>query len=478
MSHLHTKTTLKIVGTLLILFALIPVNSFSASPPTTNYSIDASAEMGNNSWYISAVPITLTATPGTSPVESITHWIDSDPQTVSLSNPTTRTLIAQGQHVFNFFAKDTANITEATKTFNYKIDLLAPKNWSNFTLTNSGNAHTFTISITVSDVTSGLDNTSAEFQYSVDGGSTWGYYSNLTQCNSTWNDNQWRAASISPSTPGTPTGTITIPSTDYCNSNWSETKYIRIRVKDMAGLQSTKQYALMAPWIQTSGGDIYSNGPIDMLTENGPAATGIVITATDTINNFTSTQGWNIKDYEITSQSIYSTFYNKFGGSAQPFPSSIPTTLGSTVFIGNDTAVNSSYIPAQLSTAQNIALVVFINGDLFIDGNIQLHPSSHIVWIVSGNVGIRNSVTRADGIYFIDGEFDSSYNGNSSNQLLITGSIFANQGIHLTRSLSNSNNLTTPAERIVFSPGVFFNTTLTSLMRIATTITWKEYTPY
>jgi hypothetical protein len=478
MSHIQHSYKTKAVIAFLLLCIFIPKDIFSATPPITTHSIDASAVVGANGWYISAVPITLSSTAGTDPIRDITHWIDNDTATISTANPATRTLIAQGAHTLRYYATDVNNLNESSKSFDYKIDLVAPGTWNGFTLTNTGNSHTFSISVNVADKTSGLDPSTASFQYSVDDGSTWGYYSNLTQCNSTWNNNQWRAATVAPNTPGSLTGQINIPSTDYCNSNWSQTKYIRIKIKDMAGLESTKQYALMSPWLQTTGGDVYSKSRIDMLTENGPGATGIVMTASDTINNMTSTSSWNVKNYSVASQPFYSTFYNKFGSLAATLPNSMPTTLTSSVYETDDLVIAGSYIPPALQNAQNLGIIVFVNGDLFIDTNIQLHPSSSIIWIVSGNIGIRSSVTRADGIYFADGEFDSSYNGNSNSQLLINGSIASTTGMILSRSLSNTNNLTIPAERIVFNPSIFLNQNLINLMKINSDLTWKEYITY
>lgn len=446
--------------------------------PNTTYSIDASAETGNNGWYISAVPITLQTTAGTNPVQSITYWIDSGTPTTVNASSTTIILIAQGTHTLYFYAKDTLNNQEATKSFAYKIDLVAPGNWNTFTVTQSGNNHTFTISNKVTDKSSGIDNLTAEFQYSVDDGSTWGYYSTLTNCSSTWNNNAWRSATVSPNTPGSLSVTVNIPTTDYCNSNWANTKYIRFRIKDMAGTQSTKQYALMAPWMMTNGGDIHSEGIIDMTTENGSSATGIVSTADNTINNMTSSEGWQMRNYSvpIISSSVYMDYYNKLNSAAQNLPSSLPTTSG--VYKTTDLVVTGTKIPAALSTTQNLALVILVNGDLYIDTNISLHPTSSIVWVVTNDTGIRNSVTSVDSNFFTGNEFNSSYNGGSNNQLTIEGSVAAFGQIILDRSLSGTNNLNQPAEIINYNPMIFANPFLLNALNLDSTVTWREIIDY
>lgn len=457
-----------------IIVLAIPKSSLSDTPPTTTLSIDASATTGSNGWYTSAVPVTMTAVPGTYPVTTIHHWLDSDPPTISSNNPATRTLVVQGTHTLNYFATDSNNQIEATRSFGYKIDLVAPAPWTNFTLTQSGNNHTFIITVNIADKTSGLNPATAEFQYSVDDGTTWGYYENLDKCNGTFYTDQWKAASVAPNTPGTSTGVITIPKTDYCNSDWATTKYIRIRVKDMAGLLSTRQYALMSPWLKTTGGDVYSASNIDMLIEQGTTVGGAVITATDTQNNMTSAQGWSVTNYPMTVQGYYSPFITKFGDNTTALPATFPTTSG--VYTTNSLSLSS--VPNSLSTAKNKAIIVFVNGDLFLDTNVQLDPSSTIMWIVSGDAGIKRTRTRADGLYFVDGEFNSAYDGNSNDQLTINGLIAANNGIILSRSLNGNDNLTKPSEMIYFTPSVFINPQLMKLMKLSTGITWKEYITY
>jgi hypothetical protein len=446
------------------------------TPPSTFLSIDASATVGSNGYYTSALPITLLATAGSNPVSNISYYIDSNPVATSSSNPTNLTLIQQGTHVLNYYATDDSGLSESVKNFSYKLDIVAPTNWNKFTLVNSGNSHTFTITVNVTDKTSGLDSSSAEFQYSVDNGSTWGYYSNLEQCNSTWNTDQWKSASISPNQSATTSAQINIPSTDYCNSNWSSTKYIRIRIKDMAGLTSTKQYALMSPWIQTTNADVYSLGDIDMLTEPNPGATGLIISSSNTINNFSSSSGWNLKNYTINNSSFYSSFWSKIGSEAQTIPtnSAIPGSAG--VYISNTSmTISNSSLPSGYSNATNLGPIVFVNGDLYIDANMQLDKSSTILWIVSGDVGIKNNVNRVDGMFFVDGEFMSSYNSSSNDQLVINGIVATSTtSPNLSRSLNGTSNITTPAEVINYNPRTLLNNNLISNLKAAPTITWKE----
>jgi hypothetical protein len=476
MLHIRHICLLCSIVILAVFCFAIPKSAYSVTPPDTTISIDASAVMGSNSWYTSAVPITFTATAGTNPVKSITYWIDSGTPTTVNSSTATTTLIQQGTHTLYYYATDTQDVTESQKSFEHKIDLAAPYNWSSFTVVNSGNSHTFTITVNVQDKTSGLDNAAAEFQYSVDEGSNWGYYSTLTNCGSTWNNNLWRTVTITPNTAGTLTATVNIPSTDYCNSNWSNTKYLRIRIKDMAGLQSTKQYALMAPWMQTSGGDIFSDGNIDMTTEGSPSSNGVVMTNSNTINNLTSSQGWYVRDYNYAIQSYYMDYYNKLGSSAQALPSTLPTTSG--IYYSTDLNITSTKLPAALATTQNLALVIFVYGDLYIDTNVTLHSTSSIVWVASDDLGIKNSVTRADGFFISGGDFSSSYNGGSSNQLTINGGVLSLGDLEFPRSLSGTTNLTTPAEVINYNPSILINYNMLNLFRVSPNLTWKEVIQY
>ncbi|MDQ3239151.1 MAG: hypothetical protein M3P33_01370 [bacterium] len=454
----------------------VPKSAFTVTPPTSTLSIDASATIGNNNWYTNAIPITITAIPGTNPVQSITYYVDSQTPTTIAGNSVTFTLIQQGVHTLKYYATDTQNISEGQKTLDYKIDLVAPANWSNFTVVNQGNSHTFTISVAVRDKTSGLDKDTAEFQYSVDDGATWGHYSSLTNCGSTWNNNMWRSASMSPNTSGSINATINIPTTDYCNSNWASTKYIRIRIKDMAGSLSTKQYALMAPWMRTTIGDVYSNGIIDMTTEGSTSSDGIIQTSTNTINNFSSSIEASAKDYTITIPTSYSHYYSKLSKYTTPLPGTIPSTSG--IYTTADLNLTSSKLPSSVATTPNLALIIFVSGNLFIDTPVTLMPTSGIIWISTGDIGIRSSVNRADGVYISDGDFSTSYDGSSTSQLTINGSVISSGTIDLPRSLNGTSNLNTPSEIINHNPGLVLNNNLLNLFRITPNLTWKEVIEY
>jgi hypothetical protein len=107
-----------------------------------------------------------------------------------------------------------------------------------------------------------------------------------------------------------------------------------------------------------------------------------------------------------------------------------------------------------------------------------IQKNTTLIWIVSGDIGIKDNVTRADGIYLTDGAFSTAYNKESDSQLVINGLIVANNGFELNRSLKNNDNLSSPSERFIYNPGFFTNINLLSLLKASPTITWKEYISY
>jgi len=121
-------------------------------------------------------------------------------------------------------------------------------------------------------------------------------------------------------------------------------------------------------------------------------------------------------------------------------------------------------------------VVIFVNGNLSITGNINLTPGSgFFAAFVKRNITIFPSVSSSsspalEGIFFADGNISTGTSKpNPDNQLYVRGSLISLSGrVNLQRDLdparSTGQNNTKPAEYIEFSPDLIVNFPL-QLMR-------------
>jgi hypothetical protein len=131
------------------------------TPPTAQAAL--SGVLGNNSWYVSDVTVTLSAADSSSGVAGISYRVDNGPWltyagTIRLSD---------GSHILQVYATDVAGLTGAVQTVNVNVDTQAPSVRIDTPRNNDDIANrTVQVNWTASDATSGLDH----FEITVDGG--------------------------------------------------------------------------------------------------------------------------------------------------------------------------------------------------------------------------------------------------------------------------------------------------------------------
>lgn len=461
---------------------LFEIAKVFAAGPTASASISAQSQQGDNSWYIDAVTVTISATPQGTPVKSITYWLNADaPATVPTTTSTTQTFSQNGTHTLYFYATDENNVKGTQGSITFKIDTISPKNWTNIVQTRNGNDHTFTFSANVTDVTAGLDPARTYMQYNIDDtGSSWGYYSNPKQCSSTWMADQWMLLPTQSFAAGATSGTISTPPVDYCNSSGGGCDFMKVRVYDMSGNFADKKICLGGPWLQTQYGGVHSVASIAMVNEGPqPNATGM-ITSQNTITNFSSLANQYITNYTSNTNLSginYATLNAKVGATAASLPlGRLPTTNGF-YKVNGSLSVTSSLFPAGYATTQNFANVILVDGNLTISSNIITHASSVVIFVVNGTIDIAQSVSTVSGIYVAGGMLDTSYNGNSNTQLIVNGSLFSAGGFDFARTLGTTTNKTTPAERINYQPQYLLNSALKNLFAGTARYDWREVDP-
>lgn len=136
-------------------------------------------------------------------------------------------------------------------------------------------------------------------------------------------------------------------------------------------------------------------------------------------------------------------------------------------------------IPADVDLGTN-KVILFVNGDLNINGKIDLTPGrGFFMAVVNGNVNVKGSVggpadTTPDlqGLFFVNQTFNSAVTDPAPQQQLhVQGTVVAN-AFSLTRSLSDNSQ--TPAELFEFSPALLLQLPASLGSR---QVIWKEVAP-
>ncbi len=401
-------------------------------------------------------------------------WIDGAVLAEHTEEPLVNlTYFRNGEHTFYYYSEDSAGNKEGEQSLNFKIDTVAPTNWRDFGVLRCAlsNDHTLYSWITVSDYTSGLQPYTDQFQYSVDAGETWGYYEDLNKCSGTWHNNEWRnILSIFPY-PGAEDLTLVTPCINYCNSNWQVCKIVRFRVEDMAGNESVKDICINGAWSRVSGGgDVYAGSDITMTTTGAASNADGLIISSGTVTNFSTSQPWSaLEFYPYIESYTYSYLSDKY--TSQTMIDSLPATSGYFT-TGGSFVIDRGTVPSNLNSA-DFSAVIFVDGDLIVNTDLELGNSGAIVFVVSGDVYVERRVNNLSGVFLVDGSFDTSYNGGRNlDTLHIWGSVKADS-IILSRSLISRDNISEPAEDFHFEPKYFW---LLKDLLGERQLTWQEVT--
>jgi len=145
-----------------------------STPPVSSHAF--SGTLGNNSWYVSNVTITLTAADGESGVNHTYYQVDSGSWTPYTSP---MNVSIEASHTLKYYSTDKAGNTESVKgPFSFKIDKTKPTTSHTFSGTIGSNGwfiSNVTITLTPTDATSGVNHT----YYELDGSSWMTYVSSV-----------------------------------------------------------------------------------------------------------------------------------------------------------------------------------------------------------------------------------------------------------------------------------------------------------
>ncbi len=354
-------------------------------------------------------------------------------------------------HTVEYYSVDNAGNIEAYTCTNpkvncvtFKSDMTPPGNWHDSGAFRGffGASHELYVYTNVEDATSGLSVFTDKYQYKTDNNSTFGRYSNISSCSSTWQNDNWVILISPPFQPGVNSAYLLTPKTNFCNSNWKICKIVRFYAEDMAGNSASKDFCINGPWISFLGnGFVRSNHNIDMLSEAPDDNTDSLIEAVgNTISFFSSSRNWKVTNSTPITTHDYDYFYGITPSSKTAITGSVVSSSG-VYEVSGDYVLRSNTIPSNYDN-NVFNQIVFVDGNLTIDTEMTLNNQSTALYIVNGNVEISKSVNDIDIAIIAEGFIDTAYDineGEATNTLNFSG-VYAADTFKFKRTLQGTNN--------------------------------------
>jgi len=221
-------------------------------------------------------------------------------------------------------------------------------------------------------------------------------------------------------------------------------------------------------WFQTTDGDIHANDSVtssmpscsgtDYLSLNGGGGSPGVVSwgEGDSIgvgSGKVSETNWQAKTGSISTQISYEYLINRLKVD-QTTPQcligtgdcSIPST--GTYFVNNDVTITGRVI------GSNEKVVIFVNGNVHVPGNITVAEGGFFALITKGDITFDSTANQAHGFYLSDGAVTVAA---GSNLFSGQGSFVGLGEVIFSRNLANN---CTPAESFSSRPDLFINAPL------------------
>lgn len=446
-------------------YAVTQGNNISTTPIAQSNTVSGTNDWGQLSAnFIVSEPATIGVYLELGLLGSGTIWLDASAISESLTTATVTTSIAvDGEHTLEYYATDRngnqethtcLGTTKNCKTI--KLDQTPPGNWHDSGAYRGvgGQAYEVYVYATVEDDTSGISTNTNSFQYFTENNATFGKYANLLNCNSTWNSNTSASLSSPAFTNGTKSAYLLTPKTSFCNNNWSFCKIVNFYAEDVAGNKGTKDFCINGPWVAVSGkGIVHANGGITMIAEaDGNNTDGLIESGTSQLDFFTSSKNWYIKNATTEEGISYQQLFTQTADKLTLADKHMKNSTG-IYYVSQSMTLEASSLPQDFS-GKNNSQIIFVNGDLTIDKNINTTNDAAIMFVVKGDVKIMEKVTNVNAAIIADGTLYTAYDseeGEASNTLSMHGIYVANN-FKLQRTLQGTNNSKTPSEEFVYEP--------------------------
>lgn len=394
-----------------------------------------------------------------------TVYLDAATITASILSTKTNFTVATDNenHTVEFYSVDNAGNAETysctapeKNCVKFKQDMTPPGNWHDSGAIRGlfGSSHELYVYSTVDDETSGLSILSDRYTYQTDvNPGSFGRFSNLLSCNSTWQPGVPVILITPPFSNGAHSGTMITLKTDFCNNDWKTCKTVKFEAEDMAGNRASKDYCINGPWIKFSNeGSVRSNQNISMLSEaDGDNSDGLIEASGNLIDFFSSSKNFELKNAPVITGKDYDYYWN-LTSSRTALNTALVASTGVYYKNGNFT-INNAALPNAYRTS-NFSQVVFINGDLTISADIDTTTQTAALFIVKGDVKIAKNVDLIEAGIFADDDFFTAHDiteGEASDTLVMKGIYKANKFV-FQRTLQGTNNNDVPSEDIIYEP--------------------------
>ncbi len=392
-----------------------------------------------------------------------TLWVDNAYVSSSSLQPEATVILGTDTSSgrLEYYSVDNAGNTETysctapiKNCFTYKMDQTPPGDWNDSGAFRGlfGRDYELYVYTNVLDAMSGISTFTDRYQYYTELNPSFGRYSNILSCSSTWQANSSVFLISPPFIPGAHSAYLLTPKTSFCNNNWRACKIVRFFAQDLAGNTGTKDFCINGPWIRVIGeGLVRSNTEIDMLSESPSDNTDAIIeSSANTIDFFTSSKNWEVKNLPDIDARTYDD-YQEITKSKETV-SGLQTTSG-VYQINGDLTLNSGSIPPGF-LSNNVKQIYFVNGSLTIDTNMDLNNSSAVMFISNSNIRIAKTVTLVEAALSADNQIQTAYDiteGESVSTLAMYG-VFSADRFLFQRTLQGTNNSATPSEDFHFEP--------------------------
>lgn len=365
-------------------------------------------------------------------------------------------------HTVEYFSTNNDNCPEASSCvnnincINFKIDQTPPSNWRNAGAIRGliGNPYELYVFAEVDDVTSGLSVFTDKYNIKTEVNPGYGTHQFKLNCQSTWQPDDWDTLITPPFNPGAKTAYLLTPKTSYCNDNWNLCKKTQFYIKDLAGNESKKAFCINGPWIKARGnGIVRANNNIDMLAEGVDDNTdGLIISGGSNIDFFSSSKNWKIfQNLSMEEPDTQKMISNLSVPTQQITTMPLPNTTGAYTYL-SDLTLNAQDIPDSLADDQ--VIVVFVNGTLTINSDIDFNSKGSYLFGVKGNVYISKDVSKIEAGIVTNNDIHTAYDveeGDATPSLELYG-IFTAENFNFQRTLQGTNNTITPSEIFYYEP--------------------------
>ncbi len=449
-------------------FKMYAVSQDGTAAPTYVELGQSNTLAGTNDWtllnlnFIASNPNTIGVYMDLGLDSAGTVWADAVIISDSLTNATTEVTIGSDSesHTFEYYAVDVATNAEAygcpaTNCVTFKLDQTPPGGWYDSGAFRGffGPSYMLWTYTNVKDETSGLSVFTDKFQIKTELNPEFGIYSFILSCSSTWLPDSWFLLISPPFIPGVKEAFLLAPKTSFCNDNWNICKLVKFYSEDMAGNVATKDFCVNGPWIRLSGeGMVRANSHIDMLAEaDGDNTDGLIEVGGNTIDFFSSSTDWEVRDSPPPIDYNYQRSWDDMSSVKEEITDGNLRSETNIYFVDSDFTVNSGNTPGDYDDA-TFDQIVFINGNLRIENDLEVHDNSTALFIVKGDVEISKTVELVDVGIFADGDFFTSYDiaeGDSTEILVLRGVFSANKFV-FQRTLVGTSNSDLPSEDFIF----------------------------